>query len=61
MSLSHMSLIVQPAPLIITAPAPKRASIPRSGKQPGIAPLAMPHPHGQNSSQDPKILLIHQK
>lgn len=53
MSLSHMSFIVQPAPLIMKAPIPKRASIPISGNAPAGAAMAILHPHGQNNNQEP--------
>jgi len=52
-SVSHMSLIVQPAPLMMNAPKPKSISILRSGKHPGTALRAMLQPHGQKSSQEP--------
>lgn len=49
-----MSFIVQPAPLIMKAPTPKRASIPGSGNAPAGAAIAMLHPQGQNSSHEPE-------
>lgn len=52
-SLSHMSLTVQPAPRISTAPAPNRASVPKSGRQPGSAASAMLQLHGRYSSHVP--------
>jgi len=52
-SLSHMSFIVQPAPLMTNAPKPKSANILRSGRDPGAAHIAMLQPHGQNSNQEP--------
>ena len=65
MSWSHMSFIVHPAPLMITAPKPKRANICKSGNAPGGAAIAMLHPHGQNNNQDPvievKVNLLYQK
>lgn len=48
-----MSLMVQPAPLMMNAPKPKSISILRSGRDPGTALSAMLQPHGQNSSQEP--------
>ena len=48
-----MSLMVQPAPLIMNAPKPKSISILRSGRHPGTALRAMLQPHGQKSSQEP--------
>lgn len=51
--LSHKSFIVHPAPRIINAPTPKRASVLRSGSSPADALSAMLHPHGQKRSHDP--------
>lgn len=48
-----MSLMVQPAPLMMKAPKPNSISILRSGRHPGTALSAMLQPHGQNSSQEP--------
>lgn len=48
-----MSFIVQPAPLIMTAPAPKSANVVRSGRHPGDALKAIDHPQGQNKSHEP--------
>ena len=53
-SLSHMSLIMQPAPRMKKAPAPNRISIQRSGRWPGLAANAMLHVHGHNNSSVPK-------
>lgn len=53
MSLSHMSFIVHPAPLMMNAPNPKSTNILRSGRDPGTALIAMLQPHGQNSNQEP--------
>lgn len=49
-----MSLIVQPAPRIRTAPVPKRDNMYQSGKQPGSAAKPMLQVHGRYSSQVPK-------
>lgn len=53
-SLSHMSLMVHPAPLINSAPVPKRDSMPRCGKHPGSEASAMLHVHGRYSNHVPK-------
>lgn len=53
-SLSHMSLIMQPAPRMKKASAPNRISIQRSGRWPGLAANAMLHVHGHNNSSVPK-------
>lgn len=54
MSLSHISLIVHPAPLIKKAPVPKTANIKGSGQQPAWALKAILQPHGQKSNHDPE-------
>nr|CAD7459903.1 unnamed protein product [Timema tahoe] len=43
-----MSLMVQPAPLMTTAPMPNRINMCGSGNEPGEVLMAMPQPHGQN-------------
>lgn len=53
MSLSHISLMVHPAPRMTRAPAANIASVSSGGRTPGAAARAMLQPHGQNSSQDP--------
>lgn len=53
-SLSHMSLMVHPAPLINSAPVPKRDSMPRCGKHPDSEASAMLHVHGRYSNHVPK-------
>lgn len=52
-SLSHMSLMVHPAPLISRAPVPKRESMPRCGRHPGSEARAMLHVQGRYSSHVP--------
>ena len=53
-SLSHISFIVQPAPLIIKAPAAKIPSNPGSGKgDPAGAARPRLHPQGQNNNHEP--------
>lgn len=52
-SLSHMSLIVHPAPLISKAPTPKSASMRRSGRHPGSAASPILHVQGRYSSHVP--------
>ena len=54
-----MSFMVQPAPLIIKAPAPKRASRLRSGNAPAGAAIAILHPHGQNNNHEPILNIIY--
>ena len=49
----HMSLMVQPAPLINTAPAPNRVSMSRGGRQPGAAASPMLQAQGRYSSHVP--------
>nr|CAD7258208.1 unnamed protein product [Timema shepardi] len=49
-SLSHMSLMVQPAPLMTTAPMPNRINMCGSGNESGGVLMAMPQPHGQNTT-----------
>lgn len=48
-----MSLMVQPAPRMSTAPTPNRDSICQSGKQPGSAAKPMLQVHGRYSSHVP--------
>lgn len=55
-SLSHISLIVHPAPRIINAPEAKMANVAKSGKHPGDALNATLHPHGQNNNQVPIMI-----
>jgi hypothetical protein len=52
-SRSAMSLMVQPAPRITTAPMAKRISSLRLGPSPGGAASAMDHQPGKSSSQLP--------
>lgn len=52
-SLSHMSLIVHPAPLISKAPTPKSASMRRSGRHPGSAASPILQVQGRYSSHVP--------
>lgn len=59
MSLSHISLMVQPAPRMTRAPAANIASVSSGGRTPGAAARAMLQPQGQNSSQDPAQTLHH--
>lgn len=47
--------MVHPAPLISSAPVPKRDSMPRCGKHPGSEASAMLHVHGRYSNHVPKI------
>lgn len=54
-SLSHISFIVQPAPLIITAPKPNKPSISKFGSSPAAEAKAMLHVQGQYNSNHPKI------
>ena len=50
---SHISFIVQPAPLIMNEPPNNRANKAGSGKEPaGVARAAL-HPQGQNNNQVP--------
>ena len=57
--LSHISLIVQPAPLIIKAPVAKSPSNVGSGKGvPGGVANPKLQPHGQNNNQEPMGLSI---
>lgn len=49
-----MSLIVQPAPRIRTAPVAKRDNMYQSGKHPGSAAKPMLQVHGKYNSQVPK-------
>lgn len=51
--MSHISLIVQPAPLIIKAMEPNIIKDLISGKSAGNAANAMLHPNGQNNNQQP--------
>merc|ERR1719318_1387616 len=53
MFLSHMSLMVQPAPLMTKAPTPKMANMWRSGSWPAGVARQSDQPQGQNSSQVP--------
>ena len=53
MSLSHMSLIVQPAPLIKKLPSANSVNIFRSGRQPGAAAKLMLQVHGRNNNHVP--------
>ena len=53
-SWSHMSLMVQPAPRIRTAPVPNRDNMYQSGRQPGSAARPMLQVHGRYSSQVPE-------
>ena len=46
-SLSHMSLIMQPAPLMMRAPTPNKVSILKSGRCPGEAAIAILQVQGQ--------------
>ena len=48
-----MSLMVQPAPLMRTAPRPNSANIPASGRWPGTAARPILHVQGRNSSHVP--------
>uniref|UniRef100_A0A0B6ZUL5 Uncharacterized protein n=1 Tax=Arion vulgaris TaxID=1028688 RepID=A0A0B6ZUL5_9EUPU len=52
-SLSHMSLIIQPAPRMKNAPAPNKVKILKSGRHPGSAAKAILHVQGQYRSQLP--------
>ncbi|WAR25463.1 G6PT3-like protein [Mya arenaria] len=54
MSLSHMSLMIQPAPRIIKEPRPNNVSKYRLGRAPAGAASAMLHVHGQNNRKVPK-------
>lgn len=54
MSLSHMSLIVQPAPRIITAPRANKPRISKFGNAPADDAKAILHEHGQYKSSHPK-------
>ena len=59
MSLSHISFMVQPAPLIMNAPVAKSPSNVGSGKGvPGGVANPKLQPHGQNNNQDPMGLSI---
>ena len=51
--------MVQPAPRSSTAPAPKSASMRRSGNEPASAASAIDQKQGQASSQVPACHLIH--
>ena len=51
--LSHISLIVHPAPLITRAPAPNTASRERSGIAPGTPANPILQPQGQNNNHVP--------
>mmetsp|Transcript_6878 Transcript_6878/g.13607 ORF Transcript_6878/g.13607 Transcript_6878/m.13607 type:complete len:206 (-) Transcript_6878:89-706(-) len=53
MSISHISLIVHPAPRITKAPIPNLVIIHRSGKAPMGATIAMLQQHGQRSNHVP--------
>lgn len=53
-SLSHISFMVQPAPLIMTAPRPNRPSTSKFGSSPAAEARAMLHVHGQYNSNHPK-------
>jgi hypothetical protein len=53
MFLSHMSLMVQPAPRITSAPRPKVASRAGSGRLPAGVARARLQPHGHNNNQVP--------
>jgi hypothetical protein len=57
-SLSHMSFIVHPAPLITKAPERNRVISQGSGKAPGPVARAQLHPQGQKSSHVPVDKLI---
>lgn len=61
MSLSHISLMVQPAPRMTRAPAANIASVSSGGRTPGAAARAILQPQGQNNSQDPAQTLNHPK
>lgn len=61
MSLSHISLMVQPAPRMTRAPAANIASVSSGGRTPGAAARAILQPQGQNNSQDPAQTLHHPK
>lgn len=52
-SLSHMSLMVQPAPLINNEPVPNNASMLKSGRQPGSAASPILHVQGKKSNHVP--------
>lgn len=54
MSLSHISFIVQPAPLIMTAPRPNKPSISKLGSSPAVEAKAILHVHGQYKSNHPE-------
>lgn len=54
-SLSHMSLMIHPAPLMRNAPMPNRAISLKSGKWPASPARQMLQVHGQNSSHVPEI------
>lgn len=53
-SLSHISFMVQPAPLIMTAPRPNKPSISKLGRSPAAEAKAMLHVQGQYSSNHPE-------
>lgn len=53
MSLSHMSLMVHPAPRITIAPTANLAIMTKSGRAPAGAAMAMLQQHGQRSSHVP--------
>lgn len=55
MSLSHMSLMMHPAPLMKKAPAPNRASSHRLGRVPGAEARAILQVQGQYSNHVPEI------
>jgi len=54
-SLSHMSLIVQPAPLMMREPAPNRDRRYKSGREPGAAAKDMLHVQGRYNSHVPAV------
>lgn len=54
MSLSHISLMVQPAPLITIAPRPNKPRTSKLGSCPAVDAKAILHVHGQYKSNHPK-------
>ncbi len=57
-SLSHISLIVHPAPLMSNAPVPNKARYVMDGRCPAGVANAIDQEHGINSSQEPGIFII---